>query len=315
MVEWLPEHTEPSKEGARPVRGIYLLPNLLTTAALFAGFYAIVQSISGRFDHAALAVFIAGLLDGLDGRIARLMNAQSNFGKEYDSLSDVISFGVAPALMVYVWTLHALGGLGQAIAFAYLICVAMRLARYNSRDIKGGHLHFAGLASPASAVFLSSLTWFGTGFPSLSHTVPGQWFVCLVTALISMLTVLNIPYRSFKEVDFRGRVPFVYVLAIAFIFISIAINPPTMLVLFSGIYALSGPLDIMRQSSTFTELLKNMAGQNRRTNTDADTRPVATKSRKSIQQTKASARTSTARRSQPAHTGSVNGVSRKQDEH
>ena len=243
-------------------RGILLLPNLLTTAALFAGFYAIVQSFSARFDHAAIAIFIASLLDGLDGRVARLVNAQSKFGKEYDSLSDVISFGVAPALVVYTWALRGLGGLGEAVAFIYLICIAIRLARYNSRDSEETHMLFSGLASPAAAVVISSMTWFGASMlPVLSVSTIGQLLVCMFTVFISVLTVLNIPYRSFKELDFRSRVPFLYIFSLAFIFISIAIEPAIMLLFYSGLYALSGPFSWARENRLIFLLARQlMAG-------------------------------------------------------
>ena len=248
----LDEHVEEVSEGGRRVqrRGIFLLPNLLTTGALFAGFLAIMQSLEGQFGYAAAAIFAAALLDGLDGRIARLTNAQSAFGQQYDSLSDVISFGVAPALVVYQWGLAPLHGFGQITAFVYTACAALRLAHFNTRaHEKGDDRQFAGLASPAAAVLLSSLAWCGSeiALGGDVRLMSRDWalLACLVTAAASLLMVLRVPYRSFKEIDFRGRVPLASVLVVILLFAFIAVDPPRILLLLSAIYALSGPVHML----------------------------------------------------------------------
>ena len=242
----LGEHVEEHIEvGGRRVRrrGIYLLPNLFTTGALFAGFLAMVFALRNDYGVAALAVFSASILDGLDGRIARLVHAQSSFGEQYDSISDVISFGMAPALVVYIWALDSLGGVGQATAFAFLACIALRLARFNSQVDSTDSVRFAGLASPAAAVLLVSMVWLGSELNFLQWSFPSAWLICVLTGLTALLTVVNIPYRSFKEVDFRGRVPFAHLFVLLLIFIAIAIDPPRMMFVFALAYALSGPLE------------------------------------------------------------------------
>ncbi len=247
----LDEHVEEVSEGGRRVRrrGVFLLPNLLTTGALFAGFLAIVQSLEGQFGYAASAIFAAALLDGLDGRIARLTNAQSAFGQQYDSLSDVISFGVAPALVMYQWGLAPLQAFGQIAAFFYTTCTALRLAHFNTRaHEKGDDREFIGLASPAGAVLLSSLAWFSSETGLGDARILSEnwaWLACLVTVATGLLMLLRVPYRSFKEIDFRGRVPFASVLVMLLLFAVIAVDPPRMLLLLSAVYAFSGPLSML----------------------------------------------------------------------
>ena len=247
----LDEHVEEvSEDGLRVQRrGIFLLPNLLTTGALFAGFLAIIQSLEGQFGYAALAIFAAALLDGLDGRIARLTHAQSAFGQQYDSLSDVVSFGVAPALVVYHWGLAPLQGFGQIAAFVYTACTALRLAHFNTRAQDGSDdRQFIGLASPAAAVLLSSLAWFSSEAQlGGTHLLSADWawLACIFTVATGLLMLLKVPYRSFKEIDFRGRVPFASVLIVLLLFAIIAVNPPRMLLLLSSLYALSGPASML----------------------------------------------------------------------
>lgn len=222
-------------------RGIYLLPNLFTTAALFAGFYAIVAAINSRYEAAAVAIFVAMILDGLDGRVARLTNTQSDFGAEYDSLSDMVSFGLAPALVVYQWSLLTLGKIGWLAAFVYTSAAALRLARFNTQAAVADKRYFLGLASPSAAALLAGMVWLGTdyGLPNGQGLGP----VCLVlTVLAAVLMVSKIRYSSFKNLDFKGRVPFVNVLILVLTFAFISLNPP--LILFAGflIYSLSGPV-------------------------------------------------------------------------
>jgi CDP-diacylglycerol--serine O-phosphatidyltransferase len=219
-------------------RGIYVLPNLLTTAALFAGFYATVQAMNGRFEHSAVAIFIAMVLDGLDGRVARMTNTQSAFGAEYDSLSDMVSFGVAPALVVYEWALKGMGKLGWIAAFIYCVGAALRLARFNANVGVTDKRYFQGLPSPAAAALIAGLVWV-----LLDLGISGEdarWVASLLTAFAGLTMVSNIPYWSGKEINLKKSVPFIVVAAIALGFALVSSYPPGVLfALFLG-YALSG---------------------------------------------------------------------------
>ncbi len=219
-------------------RGIYVLPNLLTTAALFAGFYATVQAMNGRFEHSAVAIFIAMVLDGLDGRVARMTNTQSAFGAEYDSLSDMVSFGVAPALVVYEWALKGMGKLGWIAAFIYCVGAALRLARFNANVGVTDKRYFQGLPSPAAAALIAGLVWL-----LLDLGISGEdarWVASLLTAFAGLTMVSNIPYWSGKEINLKKSVPFIVVAAIALGFALVSSYPPGVLfALFLG-YALSG---------------------------------------------------------------------------
>jgi CDP-diacylglycerol--serine O-phosphatidyltransferase len=229
-----------NKEGQRR-RGIYLLPNLFTTAALFAGFYAIVAAMNDRFEAAAVAVFIAMLLDGIDGRVARLTNTQTDFGAEYDSLSDMVSFGLAPALVMYQWALSDLGKLGWLAAFIYAACAALRLARFNTQVGIADKRYFQGLPSPSAAAILAGMVWSGTEvFEIAGERIEEVAFV--LTILTGLLMVSNIRYHSFKGINFRERVPFLSILLAVLIIVIVSSNPPVML--FGGflIYAISGPV-------------------------------------------------------------------------
>lgn len=223
--------------------GIYLLPNLFTTASLFAAFYSIVASFKAQFEVAVIAIFIGMIADGLDGRIARLTNTQSEFGAQYDSLSDMVTFGVAPALLLYSWNLNQLGKFGWLVAFVYTAAVALRLARFNTQVETADKRYFQGLACPPGAAIVSSFAWF-------CHQNQLQHFlISLLTAAVAVITavlmVSNVRYYSFKEIDFKGKVPFLYLLLMVILFVAIAANPSV--VLFTGfiIYALSGPVQLL----------------------------------------------------------------------
>lgn len=221
-------------------RGIYLLPNLFTTAALFAGFYAITAAISQRFEFAAVAIFIAMVLDGMDGRVARLTNTQSAFGAEYDSMADLTSFGIAPAIVLYIWSLSSLGKLGWVAAFVHAAGAALRLARFNTQVTTADKRYFQGLPSPSAAAILAGFLWFG-----LEHgfTGEGMRHIALALALMTgLLMVSNFRYYSFKDVDLRGRIPFVRVIAMMLAFAVIFTNPPLMLFALFTAYAFSGPV-------------------------------------------------------------------------
>ncbi|WP_242523600.1 CDP-diacylglycerol--serine O-phosphatidyltransferase [Microbulbifer salipaludis] len=219
-------------------KGVYLLPNLITTGALFSGFYAIIAGMNGNFEAAAIAIFAAMILDGLDGRVARLTDTQSAFGVQYDSLSDMVSFGLAPALVVFSWGLGPLGKLGWAAAFLYAACAALRLARFNTQVDTVDKGVFIGLASPTAAAIVASMVWAGHD----AEIGAGLGTVAaLVTVAAGLLMVSNFHYTSFKKLDFKGRVPFVMMLAIILVFSLVTIDPPRVLLVIAILYTFSGP--------------------------------------------------------------------------
>jgi CDP-diacylglycerol--serine O-phosphatidyltransferase len=221
-------------------KGIYLLPNLFTTGALFFGFYAIVASMNGLFSNASIAIFIAMILDGLDGRVARLTNTQSDFGAEYDSLADMVSFGVAPALVAFSWALQDLGKVGWVAAFVYVAGAALRLARFNTQIDTADKNYFTGLASPAAAAIVAGTVW---SFSEMGAT--GQdvaWFMALLVPFAGLLMVSNFRYHSFKGLDLKGKVPFVALLAVVMAFVVVSIDPAKVLLCIFLAYAISGPV-------------------------------------------------------------------------
>lgn len=236
----LDEHIEEVIEGGKKVRhkGIYLLPNLFTTGALFSGFYAIVVSMSGQFEAAAIAIFAAMILDGLDGRVARLTNTTSAFGLQYDSLADMVSFGVAPAIVALNWGLLSLDKLAWAASFAYMACAALRLARFNTQTEFTDKRFFVGLASPAAAAVIAAIVWL---WHDVEISSAAAIAVAMAMIFLGLMMVSNFKYNSFKGVDFKGRVPFIAMLAIIFFFVIIASDPPAMLLLMVLLYSLSGP--------------------------------------------------------------------------
>lgn len=221
-------------------RGIYLLPNLFTTGCLFSGFYAIVAAINGRFEAAAVAVFVAMIFDGLDGRVARLTNTQSAFGAQYDSLADMVSFGLAPALVVYQWSLVGLGKVGWLVAFVYAAGAALRLARFNTQVGVADKRYFQGLASPAAAAVVVGLVWLGFDYEWAGKGQRAAAFA--VTLVAGLLMVSNIRYRSFKDIDLKGKVPFVAILLMVLVFVSVSVDPPIVLFGTFLAYAISGPV-------------------------------------------------------------------------
>jgi CDP-diacylglycerol--serine O-phosphatidyltransferase len=226
-------------------RGIYLLPNLFTTAALFAGFYAIVQAMNGNYEHSAVAIFIAMVMDGLDGRVARLTNTQSAFGAEYDSLSDMVSFGVAPALVLYVWALKPMGKLGWIAAFIYCSCAALRLARFNTKLDEGDKRYFQGLPSPAAAALLAGMVWVSfdngvAGDAIFFGWIKMKWLAWSVTLFAGLSMVSDLRFYSGKDINLRSSVPFVVILFIVLAFVLISYSPPEVLFAVSLVYGLSG---------------------------------------------------------------------------
>ena len=219
-------------------RGIYLLPNLFTTGALFAGFYAIVQAMNGHFEHSAVAIFIAMVLDGLDGRVARLTHTQSEFGAEYDSLSDMVSFGVAPALVVYEWALKGLGKWGWFAAFIYCAATALRLARFNTNIDVVDKRYFQGLPSPAAAALIAGFVWLMHDYDISGESV--NWYAAALSVFAGLSMVSNLPFYSFKDFNMRKSVPFVVIFLAALFFIFISSYPPGVLFGLFLCYALSG---------------------------------------------------------------------------
>ncbi|MEY3786502.1 MAG: hypothetical protein RLZ75_707, partial [Pseudomonadota bacterium] len=221
-------------------RGIYLLPNLFTTGALFAGFYAITSAMGGQFVTATVAIFAAMILDGLDGRVARLTNTQSEFGAQYDSLSDMVSFGAAPALVMYLWAFSSLGKLGLCAAFIHMAGGALRLARFNTQLTSADKRYFQGLPSPAAAAILAGFIWF-----SIEHDYPVEivkYIAIALTITTGLLMVSNFRYSSFKEIDLKGKVPFFVAIAVMLAIAFVMAQPQTMLFLLFLGYAISGPV-------------------------------------------------------------------------
>jgi CDP-diacylglycerol--serine O-phosphatidyltransferase len=219
-------------------KGIYILPNLFTLAALFGGFYAIVMAMNGRFDQAAIGVFCAMVLDSLDGRVARLTNTQSAFGEQMDSLSDMVSFGAAPALIAYIWALTSLGRWGWIGAFVYCACAALRLARFNVNTAVVDNRFFQGLPSPAAAALVAGYIWLMNDLGVKGVDVRWITFALMLYAGLTMVT--NVPFYSFKDVQMRRSVPFVVIVLIALGIAIINIDPPTVIFGLFVIYGLSG---------------------------------------------------------------------------
>jgi len=226
-------------ETRRPKKGIYLLPNLLTTGALFGGFYAVLLGFGGRYELAAMAIFVAMIFDGLDGRVARMTNTQSDFGVQYDSLSDMVSFGVAPAVLVYGWSLDGLGKVGITAAFVYASCAALRLARFNVQSaLASGSNWFVGLPSPAAAALVAGFVW---SFHDMQSSLFLSGLTAFFTAIAGLLMVTNFKYPSFKEIDWRGKVPFVVILSIVMGFVVITLDPPRILFLLAFCFVFFAP--------------------------------------------------------------------------
>lgn len=236
---------------SRPVRGAFLLPNALTTAALMAGFYAIVAAIDGQAVAACVAILVAGVLDGLDGRVARMTNTQSDFGVQYDSMSDMVSFGIAPAVLVFTWAMGDLGHpdtvgakLGWLGAFFYSACAALRLARFNTQAGVADKAYFQGLASPAAAGTILATVWF-----SISRDIGPEvlaWPLLVLTVLLGTLMVSRVRYFSFKAWPVSDRVPFAWIFLLLVVIVLLAIDLPAVLFTIGILYTLSGPVMTLR---------------------------------------------------------------------
>ncbi|WP_395947559.1 CDP-diacylglycerol--serine O-phosphatidyltransferase [Caedibacter taeniospiralis] len=224
-------------------RGIYILPNLFTSASLFAGFYSIIAAFNSHFVLASVCIYIAAIMDSLDGRVARLTNTQSAFGAEYDSLADIVSFGVAPALIIYFWAVKHLAQFGWAVAFIYLACVGLRLARFNTQlddNTPESKRYFTGIPCPAAAAAIAGFVWFCN---TLGHSSAEGWitfFAAVITLYLSAMMVSNIKFRSFKDYDLKGKVVFTQTVLVVFIIAIIFIDPSITLFVVFMTYALSG---------------------------------------------------------------------------
>ncbi|MGR3984991.1 MAG: CDP-diacylglycerol--serine O-phosphatidyltransferase [Gammaproteobacteria bacterium] len=221
-------------------KGIYFLPSLFTTAGLFFGFYAIIQATHGNFERAAIGLLVAMIMDALDGRVARWTNTASDFGKEYDSLVDALAFGLAPALVMYFWSLQTLGKAGWLSAFLYTAATALRLARFNTLVIKDSR-YFYGIPCPSAAAFLVFWVWNFHESGLDGRAAPMAWSSAVVTVLLAVLMVSNLRFRSFKDFDLINRIPFAILIAFAVIFVLVFFDPPRALFLMALAYVVSGP--------------------------------------------------------------------------
>lgn len=229
---------EPGVDAPKRSKGIYMLPNMITLAALFGGFYAIVMAMNGRFDLATVGIFVAMVLDSLDGRVARLTNTQSAFGEQMDSLSDMVSFGAAPALVAYIWVLKDVGRWGWIAAFVYCACAALRLARFNVNTGVVDKRYFQGLPSPAAAALVAGFIWLATEL-ELDRSAM-TWPVFVLTLYAGLTMVTNVPFYSFKDLSLKKSVPFAAIVLVALGIAVINIHPPTVLFGLFVIYGLSG---------------------------------------------------------------------------
>ncbi len=221
-------------------KGIFILPNLFTLAALFGGFYAVVMAVNSHFDLAAVGIFCAMVLDSLDGRVARLTNTQSAFGEQMDSLSDMVSFGAAPAIISYVWALQGLGRWGWIAAFVYCACTALRLARFNVNTAVVDKRYFQGLPSPAAAALVAGFIWLMVDLDVKGHAVAWPMFALTLYAGLTMVT--NVPFYSFKDVPMKRSVPFAAIVLIALAIAVVNIDPPIVMFSLFVVYGLSGYL-------------------------------------------------------------------------
>jgi len=228
------QHTETRKR----VKGIYMVPNMITLAALFGGFYAIVMAMNGRFELATVAIFVSMVLDSLDGRVARMTNTQSAFGEQMDSLSDMVSFGAAPALVAYIWALSTLGRWGWIAAFVYCACAALRLARFNVNTSVVDKRYFQGLPSPAAAALVAGFIWLMTDLEVSSGDV--SWAMFAITLFAGLTMVTNVPFYSFKDLSLKKSVPFAAIVLVALGIAVINIHPPTVVFALFVVYGLSG---------------------------------------------------------------------------
>lgn len=288
------EHEEIVSEGGKKIRrrGIYILPNLLTLGALFAGFYAVISGMTGNFDEAGWAILIAGILDGLDGRIARMTNTQSAFGAQFDSLSDMVSFGMAPALIVFSWALAPLGNIGWAASFIFISCAAIRLARFNVQLGTVSKRYFVGLQSPLAAGLVTFVPWvaFKHGF---EVTEPIRYAAAVLTVFAGLLMISNYKYFSFKEIHVKGTVPLVVFVFAVVLLVVIAQNPHEVLLIMCVAYSISGPI-LWAYKKTQAQKPKGSSAEKPKTLATAERDSKANEPTKTAKASKAAASSKTA---------------------
>ena len=234
--------SKPELNAPASIKGIYLLPNLFTTAGLFAGFYSIVSAMQHKFELACITILIAMIADGLDGRVARLTNTQSEFGAEYDSLSDMVAFGLAPALLIYSWSLHHLGKLGWLIAFFYVACTGLRLARFNTQSEDADKRYYKGIACTAAAGVLASVVWYLLTWGLTDGGKPLAIVMAVFMVLIAALQVSNVKFYSFKTFGLKGVVPFMFLVLFVIALIALVFDPPRVLFFAFIAYLILGPI-------------------------------------------------------------------------
>lgn len=244
------DNTTSNADGLKK-KGIYLFPNIITTAGLFAGFYAIVAAMRSHFELACIALFVAAVLDNLDGRVARLTGTQSAFGAQYDSLSDMVCFGMTPALLVYSWGLQYLGKIGWLVAFIYVAATGLRLARFNLSEPSDKRF-FIGLPCTSAASVIAGMVWVGTDFDIPGKTISES--AALIVMLLSLLMVSNLKYHSFKEIDLKGHVPFISIFLVVFIYVLIAWDPAKILFSIFFLYMLSGIISLFKRKTSVADV-------------------------------------------------------------
>lgn len=267
-------------------RGIYLLPNLMTTAALFAGFYAVIAGMQGHYEQGAIAIFVAMVFDGLDGRVARMTNSSSAFGAEYDSLADMVSFGLAPALLVYTWVLQDFGKLGWLAAFIYTAGAALRLARFNTQVGVADKRYFQGLPSPAAAALLAGLIWMVENDGLQNDLLP--LITLVLTIFAGLMMVSNIRFSSFKELNLKNKVSFLTLILGVLVLVVISINPALILFSILFLYALSGPVVTLTSLRKTRELRRQQREQSENVESSSTNTEAVVENSKTVDDTKKS---------------------------
>ena len=230
---------------------VYAIPNIVTTAGLFAGFYAIMQAGAGKYEAACIAIYFAMIMDILDGRLARLLNLSSDFGAQYDSMADMMSFGIAPALVIHQWSLHSLGKVGALVTFVYIAFAALRLARFNSAGSSEDKRFFMGLASPAAAGLVISAM-----YVAVDYKVSGEVMATYMAMLVFVSGILmftNVQYRSFKDFSYRERIPLIGMMILVLVFAAIYFHPPVAFLIVGGSYFLSGLVSFVWHNRTWVK--------------------------------------------------------------
>ncbi len=273
LASLIGDYEEGEAHAQSRARGVFLLPNIITTGALFCGFYAVIAGMQNDFYAGSVAIFVAMVLDGLDGRIARLTNTTSAFGAEFDSMADMVSFGVAPALLVFNWALTDIGKAGWVAAFIFTACAALRLARFNTQLGKTDNRFFSGLASPAAAALIAGSVWIGQALEIDASAPTMAVLHAALLILLGFLMISSFPYYSFKSLNLEARVPFVRVLLFLALLGLVALNPPVAMWLLFFAYALSGPVQHLRRNVVKRSSEATTAPTSASSDNEADSNP------------------------------------------